>query len=183
MKQSVNQYALFPLFWTTKWSVISEKYGDLLPPASEGWGKVIFSVCTHAGVPHSEGGGIPSFQAWMGVPSHWNWMGVPLISIGMGAGCGYPLSGLDGRQSKRAAQWVLATWRAVCLLRSRRRTLLFLRMFTHFSCYCTSITNSCLLLVSYDFAFQWKLKTEKLLFTYDHNLRFGKVISVRQPIL
>ena len=58
----------------------------LLPPASEGWGKVIFSVCSHLarGYPLSGlgGGGTPS-QVWVG---------------------GYPISGL-GVPHRRSGWW------------------------------------------------------------------------------
>ena len=69
----------------------------LLPPASEGWGKVIFSVCSHL-----PGGGVPrprsmgrcgtAFQVWMvggylGYPPGQVWM------VGVGGGTwGTPLA-------------------------------------------------------------------------------------------
>ena len=78
-----------------------------LPPASEGWGKVIFSVCPHlrgGGVPHprsgwgvpcprSVAGGYPS-QVWVGVPIPGLGGGVPCLRSGLGVQ--YPIPGLDG---------------------------------------------------------------------------------------
>ena len=69
------------------WSSIRMKI-KLLPPASEGWGKVIVSVCPHlreGGFPVPRlGGGIPHPKSrWRGTPSQvWVW--------------GYPIPGLGG---------------------------------------------------------------------------------------
>ena len=65
------------------------------------------------GVPHVTDWGYPHLD-WMGAPpSNQDWMGVPL-----GPDEGTPLS------EDRSAERAFATWRAVCLLRSHRRTLL-----------------------------------------------------------
>ena len=83
-----------------------------LPPASEGWGKVIFTVCLSVhtrgegtpicwlggGTPSGPTGGTPSFPtgtSWQGVPwaldgvppPHGDWMGYPSFETGWG----YPL--------------------------------------------------------------------------------------------
>ena len=155
-----------------------------LPPASEAWGKVLFSVCQFTprpggggypiwltvggGLSHPRSGfgggarsqvqtgggvypipglaggeGTPSSGLDGGIPSCW-WGGTP-FNIKMG---GYPHPGLDGvpphprldgvpptskagwsnpppSSEDRSAQRALAMWRAVCLLRSRRRTFLW----------------------------------------------------------
>ena len=103
-------------------------------PPSGWWGTKGTSwspVGTEGGIPH---------QDWMGYP-HWDWMGVHPSSQDW---MGYPLSGLDGGtlpigtgwgtpppfpSGDSAAEQALAMWQAVCLLRSHRRTLLFLLMF------------------------------------------------------
>ena len=54
---------------------------NLLPPASEGWGKVIFSVCPHL----REEGGYP-------VPGLW-------------VGGGYPIPGLGGEVPHPRSRW------------------------------------------------------------------------------
>ena len=58
-----------------------------LPPASEGWGKVIFSVCSHL-----RGGGVPCPRPGLG--------GYPVPDLGWypipGLGGGYPVPGLGG---------------------------------------------------------------------------------------
>ena len=85
-----------------------------LPPASEGWGKVIFSVCPHLqggegtpsqvwvrGIPHPRSGGYPvpglgggtPFQVCGGGTSSQFWGGVYPVP---GLGGGYPIPGLDG---------------------------------------------------------------------------------------
>ena len=43
--------------------ILYNKTNSLLPPASEGWGKVLFSVCLSV---HTSTGGTPS-QVWVGV--------------------------------------------------------------------------------------------------------------------
>ena len=58
-------------------------------------------------------GGYPPIQDWMGYPPVQDWMG-------------YPLS----------AKWALAIWQAVCLLRSCRRTFLYIVLFS----YCSFVT-------------------------------------------
>ena len=70
---------------------------QLLPPASEGWGKVIFSVCSHlrgGGVtcPGLDGGRGYPIQVWMvgGYPISGLGWGVPHLRSGVG---GYPISG------------------------------------------------------------------------------------------
>ena len=81
---------------------------SLLPPASEGWGKVIFSVCSHlggGGVPHlrsgvgrypiSGGGGVPHLRSEVGGYPGQVWMvgrGYPIPGLGWGV----PQPGLDG---------------------------------------------------------------------------------------
>ena len=83
----------------------------LLPPASEGWGKVLFSVCQstlpQGGVPHlrSRWGGysIPGLDrgephpmsGWGGTPSKVCMRGVPHPSSGLG-GVPHPRSGWEG---------------------------------------------------------------------------------------
>ena len=78
----------------------------LLPPASEGWGKVMFSVCSHLGGGSGQsqpGGGQVSPAGWGGQSSQG---GGSVQPRGVSASC--------------------ALLRVVCLLRSRRRTFLFL---------------------------------------------------------
>ena len=77
----------------------------LLPPTSEGWGKVIFSVCSHlwgggypisglrwGGTPFQVWGGTP-FQVWGGTPSH-VWGGIPSQVWGVPHLWGYPMMGV-----------------------------------------------------------------------------------------
>ena len=88
----------------------------LLPPASEGWGKVLFSVCLS--VHTSTGGGSnPGLNGGgRGVPQVWMMWG--------GGSQGTP-SPPCPPPLDRTAERALATRRAVSLLRSRRRTFLF----------------------------------------------------------
>ena len=54
---------------------------DSLPPASEGWGKVLFSVCT------------PARSGWLGggTPARFGWLGgVPQPGLDDWGGGGYP---------------------------------------------------------------------------------------------
>ena len=60
----------------------------LLPPASEGWGEVIFSVCVS---PHLGGGTPSSWRGW-GYPLPRSWHGGGLFSW-----WGYPIPGPGGR--------------------------------------------------------------------------------------
>ena len=112
---------------------------QLLPTASEGWGKYCFHRCllsTPGGGgtpvpgsfpgPFGWGGGYPSpgqgvLQSQQG--------GSPVIA-GRVPQIPLPLSqdrtGLSPTPRYRTAKRTLATWWAVCLLRSRRRTFLFL---------------------------------------------------------
>ena len=79
--------------------------GTLLPPASEGWGKVLFSVCLSV---HILGWGYPSqiyvggtpSQVWVGgVPCPWSGQGgypIPGLALGYTIPClagRYPISG------------------------------------------------------------------------------------------
>ena len=78
---------------------------DILPPASEGWGKVIFSVCSHlwgggypipgllrtlsqvcgwGGYPIPGLGGVPHLKSGWGVPHPRSWWGVPHPRSGWG---------------------------------------------------------------------------------------------------
>ena len=93
----------------------------LLPPASEGWGKVMFSVCSHLGggqVQLPEGGSGPAAGGRSGPAAKGGQVqllgGVRSSCRGGGSG---PAAG-GGSAS-------CALLRAVCLLRSRRRTFLF----------------------------------------------------------
>ena len=80
-------------------------------------------------------GGVPTlagrgYLPWPGVPTlaggYLDWLGVPTFARG-----GYLLwMGGGVHTLARTAQGVLAMWRAVCLLRSRRRTVLFDDVFT-----------------------------------------------------
>ena len=82
----------------------------LLASAFEGWGKVMFSqVCVPQGTPPPNPG--------MGYPLHRPWMGYPLARSGQGVPQVPP-------PPARTTEGVLDTRRAVCLLRSRRRTFL-----------------------------------------------------------
>ena len=107
-------------------------------------------VCSHfgrGGYPDWLTGGYPlTSWCWGWVP-HPSWWGYPSSQeTGCGAPCqdwvGYPLplSGLDEGtpcpSGDRAAESVLATRRALCLLRSRRRTFLF--QFLSFRVFSTS---------------------------------------------
>ena len=104
-----------------------------LPPASEGWGKVMFSVCSHLGgypypimpwgthlgggtLPGPAGGGYPA-RSSPGYPAGGYQVGYPPGQVRTG---GYPV---------RTTEAVLTTRRAVCLLRSRRRTFLLINIF------------------------------------------------------
>ena len=85
-----------------------------VPPVGTGWGTSQLGL----------DGIHPTETGWGTPPSHRDWMGVPPLPIGTGWGC--PQLRLDGgtrspplRLGDRAA-----TRRAVCLLRSRRRTFL-----------------------------------------------------------
>ena len=81
---------MYYLFNCYKWAKSKSECTILLPPASEGWGKVLFSVCLSVHTSTGGGGGTPS-QVWvrgypfpdLGIPSQ-VWMG------------GYPIPGLDG---------------------------------------------------------------------------------------
>ena len=99
----------------------------LLPPASEGWGKVIFSVCPHLGgrggypIPGLGGGTLSQVCVWgggvlhprsgWGVPcprSGWGgtlsqvWVGGTLSKVWMG---GYPIPGLCGGLPHPRSGW------------------------------------------------------------------------------
>ena len=127
----------------------SRHFKYLLPPASEGWGKVLFSqasVCSHLG----GGGEYPSqvqmgggYPARSGMP-HPGQGGYPLAKVGTPSQARYPPAKVDtpAKVGTPQPRWVpspakvgtppqgLATRRVVCLLRSRRRTFfcdLFLR--------------------------------------------------------
>ena len=86
-----------------------------LPTASEGWGKVMFSVCSHLrGVPRpgrARGGGILHPGLDRRVFSHQIWWEE-----------GFPY--LGGGTPPRLADGVLDTPQSVCLFRSHRRTFL-----------------------------------------------------------
>ena len=60
----------------------------------------------------------PPCQDWNGVTPHEDWMGVPPPPHQDWMGVPHPLG-------DRPAEWALATGRAVCLLRTRRRTFLW----------------------------------------------------------
>ena len=113
---------------------------DFYRPHSEGMGKVLFSqvsvyILGGGGCPHLAdrggtsiqlmvSGGIPIWP--MGLPhgtSKWDWMGV-IPPHPIGTGMGSPPSPPSG---DRAAEGALAMRRSVCLLRSRRRTFLFVK--------------------------------------------------------
>ena len=95
---------------------------SLLPPASEGWGNLMFSVCSHLG-----GGG--SVQPGVGQSSRRGGGSVQLARGGS-----VQLAGGGGQSSRGGGGWVspaggggsakigLTKWQVVCLLRSRRRT-------------------------------------------------------------
>ena len=80
-----------------------------LPPASEGWGKVIFSLCVSVNT-STGGGGTPSqvwiggtpSQVWtgMGVPNHRSGWGVPRPRSGLGGEVFHPRSGQGGTPSQ-----------------------------------------------------------------------------------
>ena len=70
--------------------------------------------------------GVLPHQDWMGYPPSQNWMEVPPWS-GLDGGTPIRLDGIPTLE-KRAAEQALATRLAVCLLRSRRRTFLFIFM-------------------------------------------------------
>ena len=85
---------------------------------------------------HPEWMGVPPGQGWMGYPPDWKW--VPPS----GLDGGIPPSELDELvtpsppptpSEDRAAEQALATWQAVCLLRSRRITFLFGDCFNFFN--------------------------------------------------
>ena len=71
-----------------------EYYVQWLPPASEKWGKVIFSVCvsvhTGRGVPHPLMGGAPPSGPDGGTPI------LPHGGVPHPSSWGYPIPGLDG---------------------------------------------------------------------------------------
>ena len=111
-----------------------------LPPASEGWGKIMFSVCSHlggGGVSPAGGGGFRSVQpvggggGGSGPASRGGGGQVQPAGGGQvqpaGGGSG-PASrgGGSGPASKGGGSASCALLRAVCLLRSRRRTFLLL---------------------------------------------------------
>ena len=72
----------------------------LLPPASEGWGEVIFLVClsvhTWEGVPHPTDGGYPLPRSGQGAP-HLADGGVPPSQVWTG---GYPIQLTEGTPSQ-----------------------------------------------------------------------------------
>ena len=138
-------------------SVGRSSNSDWLPTASEGWGKVIFSLCVSVhtrGVPQPgpEGGGTP-IQPWTGgTPSSLGW-GLPSSSLGRGGphldeGTPCPEMGVPPIQGWmgvppvwtwtgdgvppppiRTTEGVLAVQQSVCLLRSCRRTSWFVNSF------------------------------------------------------
>ena len=72
---------------------------SFLPPASEGWRKVMFSLCPpfRGGypIPGLWGGGTPARSGWWGgTPARSGWLGVPWP--GLDGGGGLPQPGLDG---------------------------------------------------------------------------------------
>ena len=84
----------------------------LLTTFRRNWESTVFTgVCTGEGYPIKSNGGYP-YPGWMGVPPSQDGWGYPPPPLG-----------------DRAAQRVLATRRAVCLLRSRRRTVLWTHIF------------------------------------------------------
>ena len=72
----------------------------LLPPASEGWGKVIFSVCSHL----RGGGGYPIPGLWIGgdTPSQVG-VGDTMSQVWVE---GYPIPGLGGGVYPVPGLWV-----------------------------------------------------------------------------
>ena len=87
------------------WGVPCWGYPDRVPPARSGrWG-------TQVGYPPARSGQGGTLQGvpYLGTPQ-------PQARSGRWRGRGYPV---------RTTEGVLTTWRAVCLLRSRRRTFLF----------------------------------------------------------
>ena len=121
-KMNIKKYLRLHAHWATKPTLIKsvcfalrfrneEPYSRFLPPSSEGWGKVIFSVCSHPGgtfiqpdwgywgfQPH---GGTP-IQPNEGVPHPAQW-GVP--RLGQYGVPPSPPSGLDGVPPSRIG-WV-----------------------------------------------------------------------------
>ena len=127
----------FALVWAYQASVYlcqlqfmkqADKKLHLYRPHSEGMGKVLFSqvsVCPHPSSPTGRGTHI---SGWRGVtPSSLTRGGTPCSLMGgylpFQAGWGYP------HPQETASQRILAMLRAVCLLRSRRRTFLLILYF------------------------------------------------------
>ena len=111
----------------------------LLPPASEGWGKVMFSVCLHLGggvSPAGWGGGGSGPAGRGGGGSGPAGRGGDQVSQPMGGGGSGQVSQPTGGGGVRSS-WggggsaSCALLRAACLLRSRRRTFL-LQVFSFF---------------------------------------------------
>ena len=75
-------------FKHTGWLRLENNFSDhFLPPASEGWGKVIFSVCSHL---RGEGGyPIPGLEGGRGTPSKMR-TGVPWVPLAPRSGRGIP---------------------------------------------------------------------------------------------
>ena len=116
-----------------------ESFKIFLPPASEGWGKVMFSVCSHlrgggslsqlspgVGGGSVRQGGVSQPGGWVSVVGWGGWVSQPeggSVQWGVG-GLGQSAGGGGVVSQDRTTEWVLTTRRAVCLLRSRRRTFL-----------------------------------------------------------
>ena len=94
----------------------------LLPPASEGWRKIIFSLCVSI---HTSGGGVPGLrsQIFGGGYQVLDFRGGYQVSDFRR---GYQVSDFrgGGYLVSVKGKLAMATRRAVCLLRSRRRTFL-----------------------------------------------------------
>ena len=135
-KCHIGCQTIYQSWWTRK----SAHYG---PHSKDGEGN-IFSLCVS---PHRREGVTPVCR-W-GVP-HPSWQGVlPCFSTGrgypIGTGWVYPSSELDGGTPPPPHwDWMgvppigtgWSTRRAVCLLRSRRRTFFFLQSFGIIHIYC-----------------------------------------------
>ena len=91
---------IWGLFRATVRDVDALPHPTLLPPASEGWGKVIFSLCVS--VHTLMGGGVPHLRSgWVGTPSQVWLGGYPIPGL---AG-GYPISGLAGGVPHLRSGW------------------------------------------------------------------------------